>query len=149
MAKNYDNQKSLRNTGIFLVLIAAGVVLALVWAVIRNAGNAAKYTTAVTGTVISSSVYHTLDHKNHKESYSDITIQYDGLNGSLHTIERTHLYGAYKEGENLSLRCTEDREEAVLKEDTEQNPIFIGCLSVIALFFGSVGIALIKGKVTG
>ena len=149
MAKKYDHQKSLRNTGIMLVLIAAGVLLALIWAVIRNAGNAAKYTTAVTGTVISSSVYHKLDNKNHKKTYSNITVQYDGLNGSLHTIKRTNLYGEYHEGETLSLRCTEDREEAVLKEDTEQNPIFIGCLSVIALFFGSVGIVLIKGLVNG
>ena len=149
MAKKYDHQKSLRNTGIMLVLIAAGVLLALIWAVIRNAGNAAKYTTAVTGTVISSSVYHKLDNKNHKKTYSNITVQYDGLNGSQHTIECTHLYGEYHEGETLSLRCTEDREEAVLKEDTEQNPIFIGCLSVIALFFGSVGIVLIKGLVNG
>ena len=149
MAKNYDNQKSLRNTGIVLVLIAAGVLLALIWAVIRNAGNAKKYTTAVNGTVISSSVHHELDEHNNKIAYSDVTIQYDGLNGSQHTIERSRLYGEYKEGETVSLRCNEDRDEAVLEQDTEQNPIFIGCLSVISSFFGGVGILLIQGKAKG
>ncbi len=149
MAKNYD-----RNTGIVLVLIAAGVLIALIWAVIRNAGNAKKYTVAVNGTVISSSVYHdyvyrAYDKHNHIRTYSDVTIQYDGLNGSQHTLECRRLYGEYKEGETVSLRCNEERDKAVLKYDTEQNPIFIGCLSVIALFFGSVGIVLIKGLVNG
>ena len=74
MAKKYNNQKSLRNTGIGLVLIAAGVLIALIWAVIRNAVYAKKYTVAVTGTVISSSVLH----KKYTKAYSTVTIQYDG-----------------------------------------------------------------------
>ena len=148
MAKNYDKQKSLRNTGIFLVVIAIFVLLALIWAVIRNAGYAKKYTVAVNGTVISSYVYYEYDH-DHKEPHSNVTIQYEGLNGSLHTIKRNQLYGEYKEGETVSLKCNEERDKAVLKQDTEQNPIFIGCLSAISLFFGTVGILLIKGKANG
>ena len=143
---SYNQDKSMFRYGIALIVIGVFVLLAGAWGVLHIANNARKYPTAVTGTVIQSSVYQSKNHIDHHGTspYSDITVAYDGLNGSKQTIEFDNEYGAYRVGETVALRCTEGRDAAVLEQDTHQNPIFISCVSCIGLFFGLVGVILVK-----
>jgi hypothetical protein len=142
---SYDQQKSLYNTGIALIVLGVFVLLAGVWGVLHIANNARIYTADATGTVVKSLVQHDYDDGG-TTTYSNITVEYDGLDGTRHTFERRRLGGEYKEGEKVALKCTEDLNKAVLKIDTEQDPVFICCINGLGLWFGIIGVVLVKKK---
>ena len=145
MKMSYNQEKSLFRTGIALIVIGVCVLLAGVWGVLHIANNARIYTIAATGTVVQSTVHH--DHDDGRTTtYSNIIVEFDGTNGTKHSFERRRLGGEYKEGETVALKCTEGLDAAVLDIDTLQDPMFIGCISLIGLFFSLVGVILVKRK---
>ena len=122
-----------------IVLIAGGVLslLAFITAVIEPVRNAKYYNTAVTGTVIDSVVSRT------GTTISSVTIQYDALNGKKNTIVRPSMRGEYHGGEEIALRCPEDKTDAVLETETHLNPGILATLFFLTLLFGAFGCYLL------
>ena len=139
-------RKSQFISGIFLILIAVFFVGAAVVSAVRSARNAKAYPTAANGTVISCTVSTETDDNGQRQTYSNVVIRYDALNGEQNTIRRTRLPGAYQEGMTVALKCTEERNDAVLETETHQDPLFCVCMGFLALLFGLIGILFVSGK---